>query len=387
MIIGDYVSTPAVITAGVLLAGVSVLGIPAALMAGRRAGRRMAHPQLLAGRRERIKDTALFLAAMIPSILVWLAVMSVSFIGLTGFARDVMSWDHWTNMLVPLSLDGISVSFGAWAFVAVKRGRHPGRAYKIVMAAAAMSAVLNFVHGQSQYSIWAGLYLGFLSFAGMAMFHELLDQFMAQLDEEELIRRGSKPRFGERWLWAPVSTLSARRAWIVHPVPVAVRPTIANALHHLGRVPTITGKTRKMKTVVYTKDQLLLFPDGLSPSSRETLPGFPGDPSRETPLAHGKNGHHVPPQVNGAGKTVNGSRIIFPPFSPPSTREIVPAAPGRLSPEDVERQQIAHLVDLLTRGESLTTEAVRAMFRMRQPAAKALLLKAKAQLTIGNFLG
>jgi hypothetical protein len=212
-----------------------VIGVPLARMAGNRRGRRLAHPEAYTTRKERAKDTALFLAALMPSVLVWLAVMSVSFIGLTGFARDVMSWDHWTNIMVPLSLDGISISFGAWAFVAVKRGRHPGRAYKIVLAAATMSAVLNFVHGRDQWSLWAGLYMAFLSMVGMAMFHELLDQFMAAYDDETALKT-RYPRFGQRWFYAPMSTFAARRAWIVHPPAEGYRPSVRNALDHLQAV-------------------------------------------------------------------------------------------------------------------------------------------------------
>lgn len=212
-----------------------LIGVPLARAAGRRRGHRLAHPEAFASFRERAKDTALFLAALIPSVLVWLAVMGVSFIGLTGFAADVMEWRHWTNMLVPLSLDGISVSFGAWAFVAVKRGRHPGRAYKIVLAAATMSAVLNFVHGRDAYSVWAGAYLAFLSLAGMAMFHELLDQFMAAYDDETALKT-RYPRFGQRWIYAPASTFAARRAWIVHPPEEGIRPSVRNALDHLQAV-------------------------------------------------------------------------------------------------------------------------------------------------------
>jgi hypothetical protein len=212
-----------------------VIGVPLARMAGTRRGRRLAHPELLTTKRQKAADTALFLAALVPSVLVWLAVMGVSFIGLTGFAARVMNWTHWTNTLVPLSLDGISVSFGAWAFVAVKRGRHPGRAYKIVLAAATMSAILNFVHGHEEWSIWAGIYLAFLSFTGMAMFHELLEQFMAAYDEETALRT-RYPRFGQRWLYAPLSTFAARRAWIVNPPREPLRPSIRNALEHLEYV-------------------------------------------------------------------------------------------------------------------------------------------------------
>jgi hypothetical protein len=209
-----------------------LIGLPLAGAAGRRHGRRLAHPESFPALAAKAKDSALFLAALLPSILVWLAVMGVSFIGLTGFASTVLKWDHWTNILVPLSLDGISVSFGAWAFVAVKRGRHPGRAYKIVLAAAAMSALLNFVHGRNTWSVWAGAYLAFLSFAGMAMFHELLDQFMASYDDEAALK-SRYPRFGQRWLFAPISTFNARRAWIVNPPRDDLRPTVRNALSHL----------------------------------------------------------------------------------------------------------------------------------------------------------
>ncbi|GAB4056864.1 DUF2637 domain-containing protein [Catellatospora paridis] len=209
-----------------------LIGVPLARSAGRRRGVRLANPGAYATRADKAKDTGLFLAALIPTLLVWLAVMGVSFIGLTGFANDVMGWNHWTNILVPLSLDGISISFGAWAFVAVKRGRHPGRAYKIVLAAATVSATLNFVHGRDKWSIWAGLYLAFLSFAGMAMFHELLDQFMAGYDDEVALKT-RYPRFGQRWFYAPISTFSARRAWIVHPPAEGLRPSVRNALTHL----------------------------------------------------------------------------------------------------------------------------------------------------------
>ena len=79
-----------------------LIGVPLARSAGMRRGRRLAHPEAYGTRKERAKDTSLFLAALIPTLLVWLAVMGVSFIGLTGFAADVMGWDHWTNVLVPL---------------------------------------------------------------------------------------------------------------------------------------------------------------------------------------------------------------------------------------------------------------------------------------------
>jgi hypothetical protein len=232
LLTGTWVPTWVMVLVVSVLTVCLLVGVPLARSAGRRRGMRLARPEAYATAREKTKDTAMFLAALIPSLLIFLAVMGVSFIGLTGFAKDVMQWDHWTNVLVPLSLDGISVSFGAWAFVAVKRGRHPGRAYKIVLAAATVSATLNFVHGRDKWSLWAGIYLAFLSMAGMAMFHELLDQFMAGYDDEIALKT-RYPRFGQRWLYAPLSTFAARRAWIVFPPDEGTRATVRNALEHL----------------------------------------------------------------------------------------------------------------------------------------------------------
>ncbi len=250
---GTWVPTWVMVLVVSVLTVCLFIGVPLARSAGRRHGHRLKHPEAYTSLRDKAKETALFLAALIPSVLVWLAVMGVSFIGLTGFAADVMQWRHWTNMLVPLSLDGISVSFGAWAFVAVKRGRHPGRAYKIVLAAATMSAVLNFVHGRDQWSIWAGAYLAFLSMAGMAMFHELLDQFMAAYDDEVALKT-RYPRFGQRWIYAPVSTFSARRAWIVHPPDEGLRPSVRNALDHLQQVRD-AKRQRKLDGALHVREE------------------------------------------------------------------------------------------------------------------------------------
>lgn len=247
-----------------------LVGIPLARKAGlRAAGLAKADNTSVS---ERGKDRVAMFAALAPSVLVWLAVMGVSFIGLTGFAADFMQWRHWTNILVPLSLDGISVSFGGWAFVAVKRGRHPGRSYRIVLAAASLSATLNFVHGRQVWSIWAGIYLAFLSLAGMAMFHEMLDQFMANYDDE-IARNAPYPRFGQRWLWAPISTLKARRAWIVYPPREGTRPTVNNALDHWRAVKRMSRVQRIDDDATWISERQ---------SKKETV-GRPDVLSREIP--------------------------------------------------------------------------------------------------------
>lgn len=206
------------------------IGLPLARRAGR-LRRKLSDPSNYATKQERNRDRALFLASFVPSLLVWLSVMAVSFKGLTGFAADYMGWNHWTNIMVPLSLDGISIAFGAHAFRSVKKGRYPGRAYRIVFASAAVSATLNFVHARDVWSLWAGIYLAFMSMVGVGMFHELLEQFNDSDDEQYL--RSKSPRFGARWGLAPWSTWCAWRMWKVAP-PRDNRPaTINNALDNL----------------------------------------------------------------------------------------------------------------------------------------------------------
>ncbi|HEX5543513.1 MAG TPA: DUF2637 domain-containing protein [Micromonospora sp.] len=222
-----------------VLAAVSLLlilvGLPLARRAGRIGAERLRYPENYANWRERAKDRALFLSALLPSILVWLSVMGVSFRGLVGFATDYMGWNDWTNVIVPLSLDGISVAFGAHAFRSVKRGRFPGRARRIVFAAAAASAVLNYVHAAEAWSIWAGVYLAFMSIVGMLMFHEMLDQFSDAEADEQLLR-SKTPRFGTRWLLAPFNTFLVWRMWIYDPPADLRSATVRNALDHYSEV-------------------------------------------------------------------------------------------------------------------------------------------------------
>jgi Protein of unknown function (DUF2637) len=246
--LGQLMQVPSWITITVVavLTACLIVGLPLARRGGVRAAA-LARPDQEADSVQRNKSKLAMFAALAPTVVVWLAVMGVSFIGLTGFAATAMRWHHWTNILVPLSLDGISVSFGGWAFVAVKNARHPGRSYKIVLAAATVSATLNFVHGQQVWSPWAGGYLAFLSLAGMAMFHEMLQQFMADYDDEIALKT-RYPRFGQRWIYAPFSTFGARRAWIIYPPTEGTRPTVQNALEHWCTIKKLTREQRILRT-------------------------------------------------------------------------------------------------------------------------------------------
>jgi len=193
----------------------------------------------------------LFLAALIPTLAVIAAVMGISFIGLSAFARHDMGWHSWISLIVPLSLDGISITFGFWAFVAVKRGRHPGRSEKIVYVGALISAWINYNHGRQEWTGAAGIYLGFLSIAAAWMFHELLSQFMDAQEALPKARRNGIPMFGERWMWAPWSTLKARRAWVVYPPSPDIEPTAANALAHFEQTRVQRG-TKKRRQAAAT---------------------------------------------------------------------------------------------------------------------------------------
>ncbi|GAA1365376.1 DUF2637 domain-containing protein [Catellatospora chokoriensis] len=381
-----YVDTWVMVLVVSILTISLLIGVPLARSAGRRRGIRLANPGAYATRADKAKDTGLFLAALIPTLLVWLAVMGVSFIGLTGFANDVMGWNHWTNVLVPLSLDGISISFGAWAFVAVKRGRHPGRAYKIVLAAATVSATLNFVHGRDKWSIWAGLYLAFLSFAGMAMFHELLDQFMAGYDDEVALKT-RYPRFGQRWFYAPISTFSARRAWIVHPPAEGLRPSVRNALTHLEDTREAKRQRRLYGAQLVREEQQAKLvevharaevrrarsaswrsgtaPGGGSPVSHLPMP--------HQPVPHHQNGH----QPNGHHQ--NGHQPAGPQFAPQSVYQPTPQpevlpepppAPRQPEPEPVSQDLVPERDErgtILGRDLRATLESVLSAPTGREP--------------------
>jgi len=189
----------------------------------------------------------LFTAALIPSLGVIASVMAISFVGLASFARDDMGWHSWIRFIVPVSLDGISITFGFWAFVAVKRGRDPRRSEKIVYIGALISAWINFNHGRQEWTGVAGIYLGFLSLASAWMFHELLAQFSDGHENLPKVRRNGIPVFGERWLWAMPSTFSARRAWIVYPPAADVEPTVSNALSHLQAMRVERAQERQAR--------------------------------------------------------------------------------------------------------------------------------------------
>lgn len=205
--------------------------------AGYRLGSRRAGGQVPVDWRGRWKDRVLFAAALLAGSAVYAAVVVGSFNGLTAFARDRLGWggaggQGWRQYLVPVTLDGVAAAFAFLAGRAVLRRRSPVRCYLMVWSATGASAVANFTEGQGEHGTAAGVYLAFLSVAGIAIFHTFLDQ-LAHAGPAYVRRR--YPPFGLRWVTAFPSTWCAALAWINYP-PDGVDPTVPAALAHLDEV-------------------------------------------------------------------------------------------------------------------------------------------------------
>ncbi|WP_341719902.1 DUF2637 domain-containing protein [Micromonospora sp. FIMYZ51] len=189
------------------------------------------------------KGTALFIAAMVPAVFFWVAVLAGSFRGLAAFGRDTLKWADGWEYLVPLTLDGIAISFGFLAFRAVRAHRSPDRAVHVATGAAVASALINYAHEVGVGGSWVGGgYLALLSILGLLIFHEFLDQFT----EGAAYVQRVNPSFGLRWLTWPTNTVCAWIAWRNYPpLPLPAQPTdaqrawwgsINHAVAHLGKV-------------------------------------------------------------------------------------------------------------------------------------------------------
>src|SRR4051812_8927094 len=80
----------------------------------RRAGQRVADPELMAGG-TRANDTMLTVASLVPAGLFWVMVLAGSFHGLVAFGRNTLGWRNGWELLVPGTLDGVSVTFAMLA--------------------------------------------------------------------------------------------------------------------------------------------------------------------------------------------------------------------------------------------------------------------------------
>lgn len=227
-----------------LAAAVGVVGTwKAARRRMRRAGHRVADPELVSGRASRAKDTALTVASMVPAIAFWAVVLAGSFRGLVAFGRDTLGWRDGWEYLVPGSLDGVAIAFAFLAFRAVRRQKAPDRCYRVVWVAAVAAATVNFnyEYEASGQNLVAGAYLALLSLFAMFMFHEFLHQF----EEGATYVRRKKPAFGWRWFTWPTNTFCAWLAWHNHPPDRATVPTVRNAIANLDRVRELRRAARE----------------------------------------------------------------------------------------------------------------------------------------------
>lgn len=198
--------------------------------AGVRSGQRRLTPA--ADRTERLKDRALFAAAILAGLTVYLGFVIGSYQGLTAFARDFVGWADWKQNIVPVTLDGGGAAFGFLAFRAVARGKAPYACYAIVWLSAAAGAGFNFLQGGEHHRWQAGAYLAYLSVVSMGMFHTFLEQFK---EGARLVIR-ERPSFGIRWFTYPSNTVCAALAWINYPPIEGTKPSVANAVLHLESV-------------------------------------------------------------------------------------------------------------------------------------------------------
>jgi hypothetical protein len=220
------------VTLAVVLALATLVAFPMlriqAFKAGQRAGKKKT--ELSA---EDLQDRKLLIAALVPAILFWVAVIVGSARGLTGFGRDDLKWIGGWELLVPFTLDDVAIAFALLAFRAVKKGLNPDRATRIAWAAMLASAGLNFFHEVGGSSLGA-VYLAILSILGMLIFHE----FLAQFEEGAAYVARENPKFGLRWFTWPTNTVCAWFAWRNYPVDLeaGTRVTVRMAVNHLEQV-------------------------------------------------------------------------------------------------------------------------------------------------------
>ena len=183
----------------------------------------------------------LTLATVVPAVFFFVMVLAGSFHGLVGFGYYTLGWRGGWQLLVPATLDGVSLAFAMLAFRAVRKGRPPDRSRRVVLAAAAASATINYgyEYGTSG-NVLAGGYVGLLSLFAMFLFDELL----AQLETQEQTLRRENPKFGLRWLTWPSNTFCAAVAWRNYPPADGTPGSVRNAIENLERVRALKRSAR-----------------------------------------------------------------------------------------------------------------------------------------------
>ena len=181
----------------------------------------------------------------------------------------VLGWRGGWQLLVPATLDGVSLAFAMLAFRAVRQGRSPDRSYRAVWVAAAASATINFgyEYGTSA-NVLAGGYVGLLSLFAMFIFDELLAQF----EKQAPTLRRENPKFGLRWVTWPSNTFCAAVAWRNHPPPAGTPGTVRDAVDNLERVRELKRVARTRRRHRGSTTMLASAPAGPRRAAAETDP-------------------------------------------------------------------------------------------------------------------
>ena len=221
---------------GLLTAGTVVAAalLYVAVLAGQRIEQRRARrgappADVQAARKER----AVFAVAVVGAVVVYAAIFWGSWTGLTGFAEKQLGWTGKQKHIVPITLDGASVTFAFMAIRARLRKKPAPWAYPMVWLATGAGMFFNYSSGHEGHGQNAGLYLAFLNLAGICMFHAFAHQ-ISDKDDQELPRR--MPSFGMRWLTGPFSTVRAFWTWSNHPPAEGTPVTVRAALDHVHAV-------------------------------------------------------------------------------------------------------------------------------------------------------
>ncbi|MFI7073536.1 hypothetical protein [Micromonospora sediminicola] len=177
---------------------------------------RLDKAQRLTPRKAGAKLGGLFGAAVTFAALLWAGVLAGSAKNLAGWGSDTLGWNQGWEYLVPVTLDGVAIAFAVLTFAAVRANKPANRAFRVVAAATAVSALIGFSHEYdgSIKSTFAALYLAFLALGAMAILHELLDLFRSHTSTR--VARVS-PVFGLRWITYLPNTVCAWLAWQNHP--------------------------------------------------------------------------------------------------------------------------------------------------------------------------
>jgi Protein of unknown function (DUF2637) len=184
-----------------------------------------------------------------------------------------LGWRGGWQLLVPATLDGVSLAFAMLAFRAVRKGRSPDRSRRVVLVAAAASATINYGYEyDTSGNMLAGGYVGLLSLFAMFLFDELLAQFETQV---QTLRRDN-PKFGLRWLTWPSNTFCAAVAWRNHPPADGTPGTMRNAIENLERVRVVKRSARMRRRHNGSTTVMAPRPVSLTRASADTEPAEHG---------------------------------------------------------------------------------------------------------------